>query len=355
MTLDAAGSLILATMLVLAVLTLSQNTASVPVRSTPPVVEVALETSVQGTFLAARSEVQKLVLSALENAGIREGVRFVSRDFDGNRAGVTDRDRSGFFEGSGHIKERGAFVRPTHRLQVSYVMERSVDSRSGKAVFSGILGGTPPQGVASNARRVTEAVLVKIRGNLFDARQAVSSAAIPTVEARAESDLVTSGTTQIFHKDVLRVWIFQVPVKVVDHEVGTSRLSSPKGLELTMVTLDRASESFAKELRQVLPEMVPVPVGEQPGLFVESIDQERQSVTIGGEIRSLRRGQILSVPLIPMRGEPRVGEETHAYIKVVRIGDELASAVVVDGPDGAKRARIRSGLVIDRRRAIRKA
>lgn len=320
-----------------------------------PIVEVTIESSLKGAwnYQLNDRELRTLAMASLENSGIRKGVVFFSRDKQAEKRDVTDRDRGGYYEelpGG----ERGQFIRPTHRLRLSVVVERSFRQIEGAGLISDVLRITGvKENLTADVYRRTEHIVVRLKGNLFDAQKSISVGAVKPVRAEAQREQLLKGSATLEHREWLKIWILEIPITVDDYVARFSQGRTSSELELSSMAVNAANEYFAVELAKVL----------QPGLAVskapdeiraESLDQDRQTLTLSGSIVSLKVGQILVIPILPARGEPIVGEEAHVYAKVTKVGLEMAVAVLVAGADAAKRTTLGREYVLDRRRPVRR-
>lgn len=324
-----------------------------PASGVQPAFEVSIEVSVKGDVLIWEGEARDLVMSALENSGTKHGLVFVSRDSKSNRYEVSDRDRSGYYE----VRpggERGNFVRPTHKIRISFLLERNIKEEDGSVLAGEILRGNRAlESVIANAMRKTETVLVRIRTNVFDATKAISVGAVPTIEAKGSNELITSGRFEVFHREWIHVWIFSIPTNVVDFSAEARKRASSEALGLSWMTIDAASEHVAVELKKLVAKWSKASQGDLPDIEVESIGLDRKTITLVGAISVLKVGEVLVIPVVPADREVGVGEEEHVYVKVQRVGKEVATAVMVDGAGQATQGLDRT-YAIDKRRPIRR-
>jgi hypothetical protein len=211
-----------------------------------------------------------------------------------------------------------------------------------------------------------------MRVNVFDAITATSSGAVPTIEAEAVSDLLKTDLTQISHRERVRIWIAEFPIKVVDDESREGRINSPRGIQLSTEVIDRVGRHVAAKLKEVVTAAPsggsragePVQGGASPGsarsvearqggkVNADSISQDRGSITFSGDIHRLKAGDFLEVPIIPANREPRVGEETHVYVKILRVSKTFAVGQVWDVAKG-RTTEVKSSFVLDHRRLVR--
>ncbi len=346
------------TSLLLPFLIHSQAAGGSQLQQTPdpnaPVFEVRIDTSVKGRLEISSSKASSLLLNALETAGIEKGVRFASRAYTTARGEVERNDRSGDFE-TVDGGQRGRFVRASHRADLAYVLERNVSSKKLSKTTSRVSRDSEGrwQDYLAGSTRVTEKVFLTLRTAIFDTTTNASSGAIPRIKAEAVRTLYHREGEELYHHDRIRIWIFDVPVKVTDYEVDSREVNLPRGLELTDEVLEKVASEFATRLAAL-----PRTTGATPQrpnldvLRVESVGSDNRTVSFAGKISGLKVSQLLVVPITPRRREPVAGEGAHVYVKVTRIGRESALGVIVD-LDG-KRSRIPSGMVVDARRPIRR-
>jgi hypothetical protein len=115
--------------------------------------------------------------------------------------------------------------------------------------------------------------------------------------------------------------------------------------------IDRAGVHVAAELKKAV-KFDPLPPEPSFPLRADSISQNRNSVTFSGDLSKLKVDDILEVPVIPGNREPRVGEETHVYVKIKQVGTQFAIGLVWDIAND-KNIQVNNDCGIDQRRPVR--
>lgn len=326
-------------------------------KADPPVLEVSVETSLGGRISVQKRELENLFMSALENAGIQKDLVFVSRDRGGDRYGVDDRDTSGYYEklpGG----ERGRFVRPTHRVKLTFVVERNVEDEYVGSSVSGILKNLPlemARDLLAESRKITETVSVQMRVNVFDAMRGVSVQSVPTIHGEGKSEIYRARNLELSHTEYVTIWIFTFPRRAVDHKFEQSKRKLSSELRLTTGVLDGVAVNLADQLasamKAVRGDQVPAT---EPTMSVESMAADRRSVVIVGELGLLHVGDILIIPVVDSEVAAKVGGDRTVFGTVVQKDGNVAVANIVEDISTMARSAIPERMRIDTYRPVRR-
>lgn len=305
-----------------------------PPKATPdkPVFEVSIETLVKGRAELDQKELRSLVLSSLENEGIRKELVFINRDLEEAGRRHTQRGRTGDFlplQGT----ERGNLTRPSHLIKVTATVERTLSDKIEEfmlpADFVGaLLGDAKDRNMKRKGRRTVESVNVQIRVNVFDIVSGLSVGAVPRMESKAESSLLESEGVVIDHREWLRLWIFEIPVRVVDAEYQKKDRKTTSVISLTNRSIDFNMVQLVEKLQKL--NLKPDPRIQESDLSISSINADRKSFHLSGKTDQLTPGDLVSITVMPVNRESGLGEPSATIARVSQVSNSLATATFFD-------------------------